>query len=465
MPAKLTTTVAKIAKIPNKTNSMLIQKYYEYMKQNGASENHLNNQLKAAIAYAKFLGPKRTLLSVKREKDILDYLDTKVKPAEQDPEKRWITTWNDNVNRIKRLFRWLHNQHGKKKRIPESDWKTPEFAQIRLKKTNRLSPYSETEIWERNDILTVVKYIENLRDKTILTLFWDLDARNHEVTLLKIKHVRLKECYDEGEIPYEAKTGSGPILLTCSFTYVRDWLQIHPDKDNPEAPLICNMYKRKATAVRPDAMWQLMHDRLRPQIKHKLETGEITDPKDREILEILLKNKKWNPYCIRHSAITQNSDYLPGYVLNTKVRWSMVSEQPKRYIKRRMGRDITLQLLARDGIIVEDEVKQKPVMLICSSCKYVDRPELKNCVKCDWPLNQAIVERIKGEQKDVQTLREQMDKIQQELALIRQNPGLAHAAPEILNHLKANVKPEVLGRVQIKEKVAGQEITVVDRSG
>jgi hypothetical protein len=58
-----------------------------------------------------------------------------------------------------------------------------------------------------------------------LALFWDLDARNHEVTLLKIKHIRLKERYGEGEIPHEAKTGTGPILLTCSFPYVRDWLR------------------------------------------------------------------------------------------------------------------------------------------------------------------------------------------------------------------------------------------------
>jgi hypothetical protein len=38
-------------------------------------------------------------------------------------------------------------------------------------------------------------------------LFWDFDARNHEVTLLKIKHIRLREQYGEGEVPHEAKTG------------------------------------------------------------------------------------------------------------------------------------------------------------------------------------------------------------------------------------------------------------------
>lgn len=49
----------------------------------------------------------------------------------------------------------------------------------------------------------------------ILSLLWDLNARPHEIILLKIKHIRPKENYSGGEIPYQAKTGTGPMLLTC----------------------------------------------------------------------------------------------------------------------------------------------------------------------------------------------------------------------------------------------------------
>ena len=69
---------------------------------------------------------------------------------------------------------------------------------------------------------------------------------------MKIKHLRLKERYGEGEIPYEAKTGSGPILLTCSFPYVRDWLNEHPFKNSPDARVICNLIN--GAPVGPDAM-------------------------------------------------------------------------------------------------------------------------------------------------------------------------------------------------------------------
>jgi hypothetical protein len=92
-------------------------------------------------------------------------------------------------------------------------------------------------MWDRDELLSVVKYASHMRNKVALTVFWDLDARNHKVTLLKIKNIRLKEKYGEGELPHEAKTGSGPILLTCSFPYVRDWLDEHPVRNEPEARL------------------------------------------------------------------------------------------------------------------------------------------------------------------------------------------------------------------------------------
>ena len=62
-------------------------------------------------------------------------------------------------------------------------------------------------------ITSIVKYEPYKRNKAILTLLWDLNARPHEITLMKIKNIRLKEKYGEGEVPHEAKTGSGPILL------------------------------------------------------------------------------------------------------------------------------------------------------------------------------------------------------------------------------------------------------------
>ena len=117
----------------------------------------------------------------------------------------------------------------KKISVPMDLWENPDFIKnLKPKKTKRVTPYSETELWEKDELLSIIKYENFKRNKAALTLLWDLDARPHEITLLKIKHIRLKERYGEGEIPFESKTGTGPILLTTSFPYVRGWLNEHP---------------------------------------------------------------------------------------------------------------------------------------------------------------------------------------------------------------------------------------------
>jgi integrase/recombinase XerD len=149
-------------------------------------------------------------------------------------------------------------------------------------------------------------------------------------------------------------------MLTSSFPYVRDWINKHPFKNEPEARPICNLHN--GSPVKPDAMWTMMKQ-LRKRIIRMLKDGSITNDKERQKLEYLLKTKKWNPYCIRHSAITSDSDYLPDYALKKKVRWSMNSKQSARYIKRRMGNDLKQKILVQNGIISEQQIERKPLSL------------------------------------------------------------------------------------------------------
>jgi hypothetical protein len=300
------TTVNKIRLLPNQENVKLVIKFHEFMKENGASERHQNNNLKAILAFSNYFGQVR-LKDINKKEDFLSFLHSKIKDKEQDPEQKWITTYNDYLHRIKHFYIWLYNEIENNAEISMDLWKTPGFLEsIKPKKTKRLSPYSETEIWEKDEFLSIIKYEQFQRNKATLALLWDLDARPHEITLLKIKHIRLKEKYGEGEIPHQEKTGSGPILLTCSFPYVRDWLNQHPFKNEPNARLICNLHN--GSPIKPEALHSMM-TQLKKRIVRLIETGEIKG-EERERMLYILNNKRFNPYCIRHSAITSDSDYL-----------------------------------------------------------------------------------------------------------------------------------------------------------
>jgi integrase/recombinase XerD len=311
------------------------------------------------------------------------------------------------------------------------EWITPSFVSIKKKTTKRISPYLESELWEKEDVLTIIKYEPDKRNKAILSLLWDLDARPHEITLLKIKHIRIKKKYGEGEIPHEAKTGTGPILLTTSFPYVRDWLNEHPFKNESNARLICNL--NNGSPISPDNIDKVMKQ-LRARIIRLLNKGEIANSDEREKLEFLLKTKKWNPYCIRHSSITSDSDYLPEYALKKKVRWSMNSKQGVRYIKRRMSNDLKQKILEYNGILIPDEIRKKPAVLICGRCDLVNAIENKYCSHCSYPLVQAAYEEIK--ENEIQEIRKEMQAVKQSLKqfmlLIQQNPKLAFIKPEVI---------------------------------
>jgi hypothetical protein len=413
MPTKLSTTVSKIQTIPNAISASIIEEFHEYMKYNDSSERHQNNALKVVIAYAKFLGSDTSFYEITHREQITIFLDTKIKSLQDDPDKKWITTWNHYLHRIKHLFRWIYNQRGKDDAIPQSEWATPAFAKIKEKRTKRLSPYSETEIWDRDELLTIVKYEPYLRNKAALALCWDMNARNHEVTMLKIKNVRLREKYAEGEIPHEAKTGSGPILLTCSFPYVRDWINRHPFKNSPEARLICNLHN--GAPVRPEVLWTIMQQ-LRQRIIRLLENGSIDDLNEREKLEHLVKSKRWTPYCIRHSAITADSDFLPEFALKKKVRWSMVSNQASRYVKRRMGNELKQKILVQNGIISEQQIEKKPSVLNCPRCALVNAIENKYCSQCSYPLIPSAFDEIKAaEDIKFKTMEERFNAMQSQI--------------------------------------------------
>ena len=107
MPAKLTTTINNIQTVPNLINSTIIHEFYQYMTSTDSSLHHKNNNLKVIIAFANFLGSDVTFHEVKKKEQFLAFLNTKVKDSDSDPEKRWITTWNHYLNRIRFFFRWL----------------------------------------------------------------------------------------------------------------------------------------------------------------------------------------------------------------------------------------------------------------------------------------------------------------------------------------------------------------------
>ena len=100
----------------------------------------------------------------------------------------------------------------------------------------------------------------------------------------------------------------------------------------------------------------------------------------------------------------------------------MNSKQGLRYIKRRIGDDLKKQILVRNGIISENEIKKQPTIHLCPRCEFVNSLDFKYCSKCSYPLVPQAFEEIKESeeikikeletkyQNDIKELKEDMEK-------------------------------------------------------
>ena len=80
-----------------------------------------------------------------------------------------------------------------------------------------------------------------------------------------------------------------------------------------------------------------------------------------------------------------DSDSLPEFALKKKVRWSVNSKEPARCIKRRMGNNLKMQILQREGFELDDgTAKPKAAIMSCPRCSETNPKENKFCSTCSY---------------------------------------------------------------------------------
>jgi len=86
----------------------LIYEFYLYLRSVNTSESYQNQNIKALINIAKFLGKDVNFTIISNKEEILSYLNTKIKSKEEDPDGKWMRTWNDYLQRLKYFFKKIN---------------------------------------------------------------------------------------------------------------------------------------------------------------------------------------------------------------------------------------------------------------------------------------------------------------------------------------------------------------------
>ena len=385
MPVKPETMLKRVNQLPDHQSKLYLEfKDWLENEQDNSARNWLN-YFKVLTLFSDHIGTKKQLQDVTRD-DVLAFLDKRKKSIDVDPEKKWIVTWNHYLNRLIGFYRWMHNHT---KSIDMEDWDTPEpLCSIKRKKNKRISRYSPNDVWSIDELLLAVKYCNNIRDKVILTLSWDMAARNHEMTKLKLKDIKFKEKYAEVTTSWDTKTGMRTTPLIVSFPYVRELINNHPFSSNPNAFVVLGLTTNKP--LQPDSIWGIT-DTIKQRILRMLNNNEINGS-DKNILSELIK-KPWNPYLIgRHSSLTEKTSMLTDHQLTKYAGWTPNTKRRATYIHM-SGKEVSSPLLEYHGI--QAAKKPKSVRKECSKCGSVNTVEASICSKCSFVLNTAAWETAK----------------------------------------------------------------------
>ena len=75
MVAKLSTTINKIQSLPNSSNSITLNEFLFYMRGNGSSERHQNNNLNVIIEFSNFFDSNTTFYGINKKEQVISFLD------------------------------------------------------------------------------------------------------------------------------------------------------------------------------------------------------------------------------------------------------------------------------------------------------------------------------------------------------------------------------------------------------
>jgi len=124
---------------------------------------------------------------------------------------------------IRQFFQWLYND----KNAEVISW----IKGLAIKK-NKLDP---NQLLTSLEIKRMVETTNNKRDSCLIMLCYECGLRIGEVISIKIKNVKHT---DNGFIiRVNGKTGERDAFVIDGEPYIREWLNEHPFKSNPEAPL------------------------------------------------------------------------------------------------------------------------------------------------------------------------------------------------------------------------------------
>jgi integrase len=410
----------KLLNDQSRQNAYTISEYVIAMNSEiNPSASHREGQLKI-LCYLSDFHNQRPFPKMTRN-DVMQYLDGHRRPEESDPLHKWIGTYNLRRAYLLRFFKWLYHpeMEPSKRPIPDVVKNIPSF------KRKEQSIYKPTDLWTEQDDALFLKYCPNKRDRCYHMVAHDSSCRPSEILGLKIKSIVFKTTgeHQYAEILVSGKTGTRHIPLFSALPYIKDWLDSHPQRGNPNAFLIASMdrkHKRFGNKMKSISI-NIIYRKYKLEFFPALIEDPKVPPEDKHKVRDLLQ-KPWNPYIRRHSALTQKSAILKEHVLRQHAGWSGRSQMHLKYLHY-FGNESSESLLEAYGVIPKD---QRSLDVLrpkqCPNCNEPNKPDSKFCAKCRMVLTyDAYSETLEKQQEKESEVQKLQQKYEQDMKAMRED--------------------------------------------
>jgi integrase/ribosomal protein L40E len=269
--------------------------------------------------------------------------------------KDWAEWTKDNYRvTVKRFWRWL-KKRPKRKDPPETEW-------ITIGKAESKTTLPQ-DLLTKEEIQKLIETAEHPRDKAYIGVSGESGARPGEVLTLKVRSV----AFDEygAVIVVRGKKGERRIRLVTSAPLLAAWLDIHPDRQNPNAPLWVNVGTTNHGQ-------QFGYDAARMLLRGLAERAHV--------------RKRVNPYSFRHAAATYMANFLTEAQMCEFFGWKQGSKMPSVYV-RLSGRDIDNRLLELHGLKPKTNETLEQTIKVCPRCEVKNSPVSRFCSRCGSALD------------------------------------------------------------------------------
>ena len=219
----------------------------------------------------------------------------------------------------------------------------------------------------REEIQRLVDACDTVRDKALIKFAWDTGARLDEMLSCNIGVVKFDQY--GGSVKVGGKTGERELWLVDCVPELQAWINSHPMKTDPEAPLFIT-YSRYGFGGR-----------------------RLNERTVQNLCKTLQRNAgvstRVHPHAFRHARATDRArEGFTEMELRIMFGWSKSSNMPATYIHL-SGADVKKKILQKAGLQEAEDLPGDRLLdpVKCPRCGLLNERGFWTCARCNTPLS------------------------------------------------------------------------------